>query len=93
MRSKPYTPEDIRFTTRNGAIYAYLLAVPTEPRVLIRSLATNSAQSGGRKVSDVMLLGGGTCRWTQDAQGLAVTLPPEATGRKHALALQIRGVL
>lgn len=93
VRSKPYTPEDIRFTTRNGAIYAYLLAVPTEPRVLIRSLATNSSQSGGRKVSDVTLLGGGNCKWTQDAQGLAVTLPPEASGRKHALALQIRGVL
>jgi alpha-L-fucosidase len=93
VRSKPYTPEDIRFTTKSGAVYAYLLAVPTESRVVIRSLATDSPQSGGRKVSDVRLVGGGTCKWTQDAQGLAVTLPPEAAGRKHALALQIRGVL
>jgi alpha-L-fucosidase len=93
VRSKPYTPEDIRFTTKNAAVYAYLLAVPADSRAVIRSLATESPQSGGRKVSDVSLVGGGTCKWTQDAQGLAVTLPPEAAGRKHALALLIRGVV
>ena len=48
--SKPvYSAEDIRFTRRDGALYAIVLAIPKAP-VLIRSLA-------GEAVSGVALLG------------------------------------
>jgi alpha-L-fucosidase len=91
VRSKPYTGEDVRFTTNKGALYAYLLAVPTERHALIRSLATGSAQIGGRKVTDVTLLGGGKLEWAQDNNGLAIQLP--AASGQHALGLRIRGVV
>jgi alpha-L-fucosidase len=91
VRSKPYTGEDVRFTTNKGALYAYLLAVPTKPHALIRSLATGSAQIGGRKVTDVTLLGGGRLEWVQDNNGLAIQLP--AASGQHALGLRIRGVV
>ena len=93
VRSKPYAAEDIRFTTRGRALYAYLLAVPGEPRALIRSLATGSPQTGMRRVSRVTLLGGGALEWTQDETGLAVKLPPTAMAAEHALGLRIEGVV
>jgi alpha-L-fucosidase len=37
--TKPYTPADIRFTTKNGALYAIALATPADGVVHIKSLA------------------------------------------------------
>ena len=92
VRSKPYTSEDIRFTTKGGALYAYLLAVPGTPAAVVKSLATNSPHTGGRKVTEVSLLGyGGKLEWSQNEQGLSVTLP-EKTAAEHAIALRIKGV-
>ena len=48
--TKPYTPADIRFTTKNGQIYAITLATPADGVVRIKSLAN-------RKVSSVARLG------------------------------------
>jgi alpha-L-fucosidase len=92
VRSKPYTSEDVRYTTKGGALYAYLLAAPPGPRATITSLATTSAHTGGRKVAAVTLVGGGTVEWSQDERGLTVTLPAAALTRKHAIGLRIEGV-
>jgi alpha-L-fucosidase len=87
------TSADIRFTTNGGALYAYLLALPTEPRAVIKSLATNSPQVAGKKVADVSLLGyPGKLEWTQDDQGLAVKLPDKLPS-DHSITLRIQGVI
>ena len=92
VRSKPYTGEDIRFTTRKGALFAYLLALPREPRALIKSLATNSPQIGGRRVKNVSLLGShGKLKWVQDDQGLHIEVP--ANPGLHAIGFRVEGVL
>lgn len=91
VRSKPYTSEDIRFTTKGGALYAFLLGVPGEPRAVIKSLATNSPQTSGRKVTDVSLLGyREKLEWSQDEQGLIVKLPEKAPSQ-YAIGLRIKG--
>lgn len=92
VRSKPYAGEDVRFTKKGNALYAYLLAVPTEPHALIKSLATTSPQLGGQKVTAVSLLGyRGKLEWRQNDQGLAVKLP-EKSPSQHAIGLRIKGV-
>jgi alpha-L-fucosidase len=67
----PYTGHDIRFTTKNGAVYAYLMAWPADGKATIRSLA---AEAG--KITGVALLG---CHdkldWQQTSDGLVVNLP------------------
>jgi len=92
VRSKAYTAEDMRFTTKNGALYAIVLGWPADNKALVKSLATTSPQIAGRKVSDVTLLGyGGKLTWTQDEAGLHVQLPAKAPS-EHAVALRITGV-
>jgi alpha-L-fucosidase len=67
----PYTAQDIRFTTRDGAVYAYLMAWPSDAKVTIHSLATPAGQ-----ITDVTLLGSKEkLDWRQTADGLAVNLP------------------
>jgi alpha-L-fucosidase len=91
--NKPFTAQDMRFTTKGGFLYAYLLGRPSEPRVGIASLATTSPHLAGRKVADVSLPGyGGKLEWSQTAEGLAVKLPEQLPG-EHAIALKIAGVV
>ena len=75
--SQPFTADDIRFTTKNGALYAIFLAWPANGKVTIRSLGTASPR-GGRPVHRVTLLGSAaTLKWTREASGLAVELPAQ----------------
>jgi alpha-L-fucosidase len=92
VRSKPYTAEDMRFTTKGDALYAILLGWPADKTAIVKSLATSSPKIAGRKVSDVTLLGySGKLTWTQDEAGLHVQLPATAPS-EHAVALKIIGV-
>ena len=87
-----YTSQDIRFTTKAGALYAFVGAWPESRIARIKSLATGSPQLSGAKVTAVSLLGyGGKPDWTQDEQGLSVTLPEQAPSQ-HAVTLKIQGV-
>jgi alpha-L-fucosidase len=92
VRSKPYTIEDIRFTTKGGALYAYLLAPQPAMQAVIKSLATNLPHTRGRKVKDVAILGGGRLEWSQGEQGLSVKLPERLPG-SEAVGLKISGAL
>ena len=66
---------------------------PQTRSAVIKSLATNSPQMGGRQVAGVSLLGyGGKIDWTQDAQGLNVKLPDQPPSAS-AVTLKIKGVL
>ena len=69
----PYTGQDIRFTAKNGAVYAYLMAWPADGKVTIRSLA-----EGAGKISEVALLGSrAKLHWQQTEDGLVVNLPAQ----------------
>ena len=101
VRSKPYTSEDVRFTTKAGALYAFVMEWPAPSKtpgtagktIAIKALATTSAQTAGRKVTAVSLLGHkGKLKWTQDETGLHVELPATAPS-EHAVALKISGVI
>jgi alpha-L-fucosidase len=87
-----YTAEDIRFTAKGDALYAFIGAWPESRVAKIKSLAAGSAQVGGAKVTNVSLLGhGGRLTFTHDAQGLSVNLPEKAPSQ-HAITLKIDGV-
>jgi alpha-L-fucosidase len=89
---RPYTAEDIRFTTKGDSLYAFLMGWPETHSTVIKSLASNSPHIDDRKVASVSLLGyGGKLEWSQDEQGLAVKLPEKAPGA-YAVALKIKGI-
>ena len=71
-RAKPYTSEDIRFTTKGNTLYAIALAWPQDGKIRIRTLANGSSHYP-REIGRVEMLGvNGAFQFTRDAQGLTV---------------------
>jgi len=71
--ARPYTEEDIRFTTKEDTLFAIGMAWPSSGKLLIKTLASGSEPENIRKLQ---LLGSRKkVAWTRTAAGLEVTLP------------------
>ena len=86
-KGKPFTANDIRFTTKNKVLYAILLGWPENEKISIKSLA------GKGKIDDVILLGNNEKpKFEQNVSGLHVTFPSQGAA-KNAFVLKIQGVI
>lgn len=75
-KRKALSENDVRFTTKGGVLYAFVMGLP-QNQAVIKSLGTSSAQQPG-KITQVELLGhSGSLKWEQAAEGLRVDLPQE----------------
>jgi alpha-L-fucosidase len=86
--TKPYTPQDFRFTAKGDNVYAIGMACPKDGKGTIRSLGW--AHEGSTfPVGSIQLLGSTEkVQWVQGADALEVTLPAGASC-KHAYALKL----
>ncbi len=83
----PFTAQDIRFTTKNDALYALTLGVP-QGETRIESLGA-SAQIAEKPATEVRLLGSEEkLNWTQDSGALVIQLPPKMPS-EHAAVFEI----
>jgi len=85
--TKPYTPQDFRFTTKDSTLYAIELGWPTSGQTMIHKLG-----SGGpslRKIQSVKLLGSeADLVWQQLPDGLHIQLPAQPPA-KYAYVFRI----
>jgi alpha-L-fucosidase len=90
-KRKELTAEDVRFTTKSGVLYAFVMGWPQYKNV-IRPLATETALRVG-KIQNVELLGfSGKVDWSQDTSGLTVFTPPQRPS-DYASVFKITGAL
>lgn len=88
-KNKPFTPADIRFTTKGDAVYAFVMGWPADGKVTIKTMRAGSAHLK-RDISRVELVGGGDrLAFRQTGEGLQVTLPGAAPALPYAFALRI----
>jgi len=74
---KPFTGEDIRFTSKGDTLYAIALAWPEKGKLTIKSLAAGTPDTK-REIKSVQLLGSkAALKWTRSAQGLVIELPAQ----------------
>lgn len=86
--TKPYTPEDFRFTKKGNAIYAIQMAKPTDGKATIQALGA-AHEAKGIKIASVELLGSNAkLDWKQTDDALTITAP-NATQGKYAQAFRI----
>jgi alpha-L-fucosidase len=84
--SKPYTADDYRFTTKDGALYAIELGWPKGREAVVRAVAYGV---GTREVASVELLGStAPLTFQQKPDGLHIHVPAEAVGT-YAYAYRI----
>lgn len=70
---EPYSAADIRFTTKDGNLYAFVLAPPTED-ILIKTLGTDGLLK--EQITSIALLGSSeTLKWSRATEGLAIKRP------------------
>ena len=88
--SQTLTAEDIRYTTKDGALYAIALGWPRDGMLRLASLAQDSALAPGA-IERVEALGApDSLPFTRTSKGLEVKLPDGLAG-SLAVALKIRG--
>ncbi len=86
--TKPYTPEDFRFTAKGSTLYAIGMACPEDHKAVIHALGT-AHEGASLPVGNIELLGSSEkVSFTQTADALEVTLPAGATC-KYAYALKL----
>ena len=91
VRSKPYEATDLRFTIRDGVLYALVMAWPMDGRVVVTTLAAGAPGVVG-DVGSVRLLGSpGERPFRRTAAGLEVDLPQDPPCAA-VIALAIRGL-
>ncbi len=85
--TKPYTPQDFRFTAKGDAIYAIGMACPSDGKGAIHAFGT--AAQGAPHIASVELLGSSEkVTWNQAADSLDIQLPSGAAC-KYAYALKL----
>jgi alpha-L-fucosidase len=78
--SRPFTGEDIRFTSKGETLYAIALAWPEGGKLIVKSLTADSPLTK-RQIRSVQLLGAkAPLKWTRNAAGLVIDLPAEKPG-------------
>ncbi|HPC18315.1 MAG TPA: alpha-L-fucosidase [Candidatus Hydrogenedentes bacterium] len=83
---KPFTARDIRFTTKDGVIYAIMLGWPDDA---FRVVSLGKKKTSDLVVSDVALLGcAQSLDWTQQDDALVVRIPKKPPC-EHAYVLKI----
>jgi alpha-L-fucosidase len=88
--SKPLTAEDIRFTSKDGALYAIALGWPNSGVLRIQTLAEESALAPG-SIDRIEALGSAeSLPFERSRKGLQVRLPEGLAG-SIAVVLKIRG--
>lgn len=88
--SQPFTAEDIRFTTKGGALYVIAFGWPGSGVLRIGALAEDSALAPG-VIERVEVLGSTeSVSFTRSRKGLEVRLP-ERLASDVAVALKVRG--
>jgi alpha-L-fucosidase len=84
----PYTAKDIRFTTNNGYLYAFILDWPgAGKQVTIQNITAMNTRI--EPVTSVSMLGvDGAIEWQQTGDGLVITMPDNKPG-ENAYVLKI----
>jgi alpha-L-fucosidase len=73
---KDLTAADVRFTIKNGTLYAFVMGWP-DKAAIVNALGLSSPQDPG-KILNVELLGyKGDVKWKQDETQLRVEMPAE----------------
>lgn len=74
-----FSPQDIRFTQKDGVLYAFVLAPPTDD-IVIKTLATGGVYDGD--IEEITLLGTNqTLTWSRTSDALTIQLPKTLPGK------------
>ena len=87
-KGKPFTSEDIRFTTKGETLYAIVMGWPENGKISIKSLAKDNPLRPNA-INRVDICGGGQLDFKRTSSGLEISLPENKLGNEYAFAVKI----
>ena len=88
VKRKGFTGKDVRFTTKDGKLYAILLEWPDKGTAKIKSLS-KSSELCDKEIAGIKLLGSDKdVKWSQEESAMTVKLPKDKPC-EHAFVLEI----
>jgi alpha-L-fucosidase len=75
-KGRTYTAEDIRYTTKDGRLYAFALGWPTDGKLRIKTLNRNSTWLPA-EITRVELLGSTPLQFERTAEALIINVPTQ----------------
>jgi len=76
---RPFSQNDVRFTTRDGKLYVFVLAPPTED-IVVKTLAKGGLLDS--EIVSIELMGSTEkIKWTRSADALTIQLPRKLPGK------------
>ncbi|WP_152285415.1 alpha-L-fucosidase [Flavicella marina] len=77
-KNENFSSKDIRFTKKGNTLYAIILAWPTDSKINIQSLATNSEYAKDMAIKKVCILGSkNKTNWKQTENALEIIAPKD----------------
>lgn len=73
--TKLFTSEDIRYTVKKNVLYATVLDIPENKKVLMKSLRKEIEISDKDTIESIVLIGYGKIDYKRDEKGVHITLP------------------
>jgi alpha-L-fucosidase len=89
-KNAAFTARDIRFTAKQGVLYAIALGWPTNGELTITSLGQDSALAPGSIESVALVASNEQLNFRRTRSGLTVRLPDGLAG-SFAVAMKVRG--
>ncbi|MFV0553069.1 MAG: alpha-L-fucosidase [Mangrovibacterium sp.] len=90
MDSPAYGSDEVRFTTKDGALYMFVLN-PKAGEIEIPSLGSKS-EVNNKKITSIKMLGGKKAKFTQKEDKLVLTVP-EKRPNELTVVFRIEGIL
>jgi alpha-L-fucosidase len=87
---KPYTGEDLRFTTKGGDLFVLAMEQPADGRLRVKALA---AGSPGEVERVELPTGGAPLPFRRDGEALVVELPAGISATVPAVRIRARGLI
>lgn len=87
-KGKPFTSEDIRFTTKGNDLYAIVMGRPNQNELILKSLALNNTK--GKKINRVSVLGSeAKIPFEQSADGVKLILSNDLNLNEIAVVFKL----
>jgi alpha-L-fucosidase len=86
-KGKPFTADDIRYTQRDGVVYAFVMARP-KGKVTLQSLAKKAGHYEG-EIAEIEQLGHGDIEWAALESGVEITPAVEGLAPEHPVVFRI----
>jgi alpha-L-fucosidase len=84
-----FNSEDVRYTVKDNNLFATVLGIPSDSKIVMKSLSSDKKITKNNKITQISLLGHGALNFKRSTKGIEINLP-EKLPNNVALTFKIK---